>query len=93
MLKESTRIFRFILIGSLNALITAVVVFIMMEVLDYGYQISNITAYIAALINNFFGANTGYFHPARELFNARFPCSFSLLPSLTAPSSCFFTAW
>lgn len=73
MLKESTRIFRFILIGSLNALITAVVVFIMMEVLDYGYQISNITAYIAALINNFFWSKYWIFSSGQGAFQREVP--------------------
>ncbi len=52
-MKESVRIFRFIVIGSLNALITYVVIWIMMDLLHSGYIWSNIAGYIAALINNF----------------------------------------
>lgn len=52
-MKESTRIFRFAVIGTLNALIMAVTVWMMMDVLDVNYLISNITAYTLAQIHNF----------------------------------------
>ena len=52
-MKESTRIFRFAIIGTLNAIIMAVTVWIMMDVLDINYMLSNVTAYILAQIHNF----------------------------------------
>ena len=45
-MKESTRIFRFAVIGTLNALITAVTIWFMMDELDINYMLSNVTAYI-----------------------------------------------
>ena len=52
-MKESTRIFRFAVIGTLNAIIMAITVWIMMDVLDINYMLSNVTAYIIAQIHNF----------------------------------------
>ena len=52
-MKESTRIFRFAVIGTLNAMIVAIIVWIMMDVLDINYMLSNVTAYIMAQIHNF----------------------------------------
>ena len=52
-MRESVRILRFILVGALNALIMAVTVWIMMELLHINYLISNITAHVLAQINNF----------------------------------------
>lgn len=52
-MKESTRIFRFVIIGTLNALIAAVTVWVMMDVLDVNYLLSNIAAYVLAQIHNF----------------------------------------
>ena len=52
-MKESARIFRFAVIGTLNALIMAVTVWVMMDELDINYMLSNVTAYILAQIHNF----------------------------------------
>ena len=52
-MKESVRIFRFAVIGTLNALITAFVIWLMMDELSYDYIPANITAYIVAQIHNF----------------------------------------
>ncbi len=52
-MKESVRIVRFATIGTLNALIIAAVVWLMMEKLSCGYIVSNITAYIIAQVHNF----------------------------------------
>lgn len=52
-MKESTRIFRFAVIGTLNAIIMAVTVWVMMDELDFNYMLSNITAYVLAQIHNF----------------------------------------
>lgn len=54
-MKESVRIFRFIVIGTANALIMASVVWLMMENLCFegDYMVANITAYIVAQIHNF----------------------------------------
>lgn len=50
-MKESRRIFRFAVIGTLNAL--AAVIWLMMDELDIDYMLSNITAYIVAQTHNF----------------------------------------
>lgn len=52
-MKESVRIFRFVTIGTLNALIMAFVIWLMMDELAYDYIPANISAYVAAQINNF----------------------------------------
>ena len=52
-MKESTRIFRFMIVGTLNALIMATTIWIMMDELDINYMLSNITAYTLAQIHNF----------------------------------------
>ena len=52
-MKESVRIFRFAVIGTLNALITAFVIWLMMNELSYDYIPANITAYIVDQIHNF----------------------------------------
>lgn len=52
-MKESTRIFRFAVIGTLNAIIMAVTIWVMMDELDINYILSNITAYVLAQIHNF----------------------------------------
>lgn len=52
-MKESVRIFRFVVIGTLNALIVAAVIWLMMDECSYDYILANITAYVAAQINNF----------------------------------------
>jgi len=51
--KESTRICRFAVIGTLNALITAITIWVMMDELDINYMLSNVTAYILAQTHNF----------------------------------------
>lgn len=52
-MKESTRIARFAIIGTFNALITALVVWVMMDVIAVNYLISNVVAYLVAQIHNF----------------------------------------
>ncbi len=52
-MKESTRIFRFVVIGTLNALITAATIGLMMGVAGIHYLASNVTAYVLAQTNNF----------------------------------------
>ena len=54
-MKESIRIFRFVIIGTLNALIVAFVVWLMMKNLSFegDYLVANITAYIIAQTHNF----------------------------------------
>ena len=51
-MKESTRICRFAVIGTLNALITAITIWVMMDELDINYMLSNVTAYILAQAGN-----------------------------------------
>ena len=52
-MRESRRIFRFVVIGTLNALIIAAVIWLMMDELDIDYMLSNITAYVIAQTHNF----------------------------------------
>ena len=52
-MRESRRIFRFAIIGTLNALIIAAVIWLMMDELDIDYMLSNITAYVIAQTHNF----------------------------------------
>ena len=52
-MKESVRIYRFAVIGTLNALITAATIGIMMGVLGIHYLASNVTAYVLAQTHNF----------------------------------------
>lgn len=52
-MKESTRVLRFAIIGTVNAIITAIVIAVMMN-FDYSYKLANITGYLVAQINNFF---------------------------------------
>ena len=44
---------RFILVGTLNALITVLIVWLMMDKLGCNYIATNITAYVIAQINKF----------------------------------------
>lgn len=53
-MKNSRQLIRFIIIGTSNAIITALVVWLMMDILNFNYLASNITGYVAALLNNFF---------------------------------------
>ena len=53
-MRESTRLLRFAIIGTANALITALIVYLMMEVFQVGYLVSNVVGYLIAQIHNFF---------------------------------------
>lgn len=82
-MKESVRIVRFIIIGTLNALITAVVIWILMDLLDCNYLWSNVAGYVAALINNFFwskywifSSGEGHFWREVPLFLLAFACAY-----------------
>lgn len=52
-MKESVRVIRFAIVGTLNALIAAVVVWLLMHIEGESYIIANICAYIVAQIHNF----------------------------------------
>lgn len=84
-MKESVRIFRFIIVGTLNALITALVIWVMMEGVGCNYLWSNIAGYVAALINNFFwskywifSSRRGKFRREIPLFLVAFGCAYGL---------------
>lgn len=84
-LKESIRILRFIIVGTLNALITALVIWVLMRGLNCNYLWSNIAGYVAALINNFFwskywifSARAGSFQREIPLFLVAFGCAYGL---------------
>lgn len=83
-MKESVRVLRFVLIGSLNALITAVVIWIGMDLLHCNYLWSNVAGYVAALINNFFWSKywiftspEGKFRREIPLFLFAFACAYA----------------
>lgn len=67
-MKESVRILRFVLVGSLNALITAVVIWIGMDLLNCNYIWSNVVGYIVALVNNFFWSKYWVFSSRQSNF-------------------------
>jgi len=75
--KESVRLTRFILIGTLNALITAVVVWISMDLLHINYIWSNVLAYLIAQIHNFFWSKYWIFTSSDGSFVREIP-SFAL---------------
>lgn len=52
-MKESVRIIRFAIVGTMNALIVALVVWIGMDLCNQDYLLANVVAYTAAQINNF----------------------------------------
>lgn len=71
------------LIGTLNALITVLIVWLMMDKLDCNYIVTNITAYIVAQINNFFWSkywiftsHDGKFRREVPLFLIAFGCAY-----------------
>lgn len=83
--KESARVLRFVIIGTLNALITAIVIWLMMHVLSCNYLWSNVAGYIAALINNFFwskywifSSGDGKFLREVPLFLIAFGCAYGM---------------
>lgn len=71
--KESVRIFRFIIIGTLNALIAFVIIWVMMRWLGCGYIWSNVVGYIATLINNFFWCKYWIFSDSEGSFFREVP--------------------
>lgn len=52
-MKEPVRIFRFAVVGTLNAIITAIVVWLMMHIEGEDYITANIVAYVIAQVHNF----------------------------------------
>lgn len=52
-MKESVRIIRFAIVGTLNALITALVVWLLMHIEGEDYITANVIAYIIAQVHNF----------------------------------------
>lgn len=83
--KESVRVLRFLIIGTLNALIIVVVISIMMFLLDCGYLWSNAAGYTVALINTFFWnkywvftSPGGSFWREAALFLLAFACAYGL---------------
>ena len=74
---------RFILVGTLNALITVLIVWLMMDKLGCNYIATNITAYVIAQINNFFWSKfwifqsgKGHYLPQALFFLLAFICAY-----------------
>lgn len=83
-MKERVRIIRFILVSTLNAAITALVIWVMMGLCGVNYILSNAVAYAAALTNNFFwnkywifGSKGGKFIREVPLFLLAFGCAYT----------------
>ena len=83
-MKESVRILRFAIVGTSNALIAAVVIWLLMDVLDCNYLWSNVAGYVASLVNNFvwskywvFSARQGNFMQEIPLFLLAFGCAYA----------------
>lgn len=84
-MKETVRIVRFMLAGTLNALITAIVIWVSMDLLDCNYLWSNVAGYTAALVNNFFWckywifpSGAGNFRREIPLFLLAFGCAYGV---------------
>ena len=82
-MKNSRQLIRFIIIGTSNAIITALVVWLMMDILNFNYLASNITGYVAALLNNFFWSKFWVFSSGKGqylrqglLFLVAFACAY-----------------
>lgn len=82
-MKETVRVVRFMMIGSLNALITALVIWLLMDGLACNYLWSNGAGYAAALVNNFFwskywifSSGEGRFWREVPLFLIAFACAY-----------------
>lgn len=52
-MRESVRILRFAIVGTLNALITALIVGLLMHIEGEHYMIANVVVYVVAQIHNF----------------------------------------
>lgn len=96
-MKESVRIFRFVVVGTLNALITALVVWLMMHIHDQDYLLANIVAYIVAQIHNFIWCKYWIFpldaDAKRIASGIRCYSLYVHSPWLIVPSFCFFCCW
>ena len=71
-MKESTRILRFAIVGTMNAAIAALVIWVLMDLLGCNYLWANMAGYAASLINNFLWSKYWVFasrqsHFAREI--------------------------
>lgn len=73
MMKESERIVRFAVVGTLNALITAFVIWLTMDVLGCNYLWSNVAGYAAALVHNFFWSKYWIFSSGKGAFRREIP--------------------
>lgn len=72
-MKESVRVLRFAIVGTLNALIVALVIWIMMGLCSCNYIVSNISAYALAQINNFFWSKYWVFTSKEKRFKKEVP--------------------
>lgn len=72
-MKSIVRIGRFAVVGTLNALITAFVVWLMMAEVGSDYLLANILAYIVAQTNNFFWCKYWVFTSGKGQFLREVP--------------------
>lgn len=71
-MKESVRVMRFIIVGTMNFLILTAVIGGMMY-LNYNYIAANVVGYAAALINNFFWSKYWIFTARDGRFEREIP--------------------
>ena len=71
-MKESVRIIRFAIVGTLNALITALVVWLLMHIEGEDYITANVIAYIIAQIHNFIWCKYWIFPLETDEFGIRY---------------------
>lgn len=74
--RNTERIIRFILVGTLNALIMMLVVWLMMDEMHINYIAANITAYVIAQVNNFFWSKYWVFTSRDGKFRREIPLFF-----------------
>ncbi|MGM9796632.1 MAG: GtrA family protein [Parabacteroides sp.] len=72
-MRESVRILRFAIVGTSNALIAAVVIWLLMDVLGCNYLWSNVAGYAASLVNNFVWSKYWVFTARRSNFMQEIP--------------------
>jgi len=94
-MKESVRIFRFIVIGTMNALIMALVVWLMMREMSFegDYMVANVTAYIIAQIHNFIWCKYWIFPVEKRMSGNRYYSSVLLSGLLTLRSFYSLFCW
>lgn len=72
-IKNSVRIFRFLVVGNINFAIMAFTVWLLMKQLDLNYILTNVVAYGLAQTNNFFWSKYWVFTSDSKKFQREIP--------------------